>query len=237
MKIPSRRYNYHSTGPRFSMTERIGHIADAVRNSEMNIFAKQQPISNSPFKSAYQVPDVKSPAIYIQTDVRRTYDLLDYLDSTDNLPKEEIKAADLGIGLGAFALSFAAYSAQLKLRKFSITGYEISPLLLAGAGRIAEEQNVRKVRFIQKDFTELVREDFKKFNFIYIFCPFIEGFVDIMDNVYPRIDPGTLLLTRCCPDQSVLRSPLFRLVDNPLEEFYGDVYYLYRRTGKELLLH
>jgi hypothetical protein len=237
MKISSRSYHGFSGGPRFSMTERIGHIADAVRVSELNIFAKQPPISNSPFKSAYQVPDVKSPALYIPTDVRMTFDILDHLDLTENLPKEEIKAADLGSGLGAFVLSFAAYSANLKLRRFSITGYEISRSLLAGAQKIAEEQNIKKVRFIEKDFTQLVQDDFKKFNFIYIFCPFIKDFVDIMDNVYPRIAPETLLLTRYCPDQGVLRSGLFRLIDIPLEELYGDAYFLYRRTNEKLLIH
>jgi SAM-dependent methyltransferase len=237
MRISTGKNNFHPRKPSYSVKETIGHIADAVRVSEINIFGKQQPLSISKYKLAYQPLDVKSPALYIPADVRIIYDVLDYLDTKECLQKEEIKVVDLGCGCGGFLLPFAAYSRGLQLRRFSATGYDLSPSLLAGAQKIAEEQNINNARFIEKDFTQLLQDDFKKFNFIYIFCPFIKDLADIMDDVYPRIAPETLLLTRSCPDQGVLKSDMFKLVEVPLEGSYGDEFLLYRRTSEKLLIH
>jgi len=220
------------------MTNKINRIADAVKKTEMKILpAEAHPVFRSIDQFDLGISGDPRQVLYISTKVMGTIELLDDIYTSGHLPEEEIDAAVLGSGLGAFALPFAVFCEYLNLSRYFVTGFEISPILLANSQMIAQEQGINNVRFIKKDLTQLIREDFKQFNFIYIFKPFDVDLVDIMDNVYPRIEHGTLLLTRRCPREGVLRSGLFKYIDTPLEEYYGDEYHLYMRTGKEILLH
>jgi hypothetical protein len=238
MKISSRSFNYHFGEPRRIMTDKINHVADAVKIIERKILPADTFRSFwSAEKIKFNVKGVPRDGIYVPTNIRGTVEVLDNIYTSGHLPEEEIDAAVLGSGLGAFTMPFSIYCEYLNLSRYFVTGFEFNRHLADASRTIAKRLEIRNVGYINKDFTQLVREDFKQFNFIYIFKPFEIAFVDVMDDVYPRINPGTLLLTRHCPREGALRSGQFKLLYKPLEEFYGNEYHLYQRTNSEILLH
>ena len=238
MRISLRRFNSSFGSPRSNMTNKINRIADAVNIIERKIVpADSRQTLWSADKIRFDVKDVPRQGIYVPTNIRGTVELFDDIYTSGHLPEEEIDAAVLGSGLGAFTMPFSIYCEHLNLSRYFVTGFELNKHLADASSMIAKSLRISSIRHINMDFTELIREDFKHFNFIYIFKPFNRDFIDIMDNIYPRITPGSLLLTRHCPREGVLRSGLFKLIYKPLEEYYGSEYHLYQRTNAEIVLH
>lgn len=183
--------------------------------------------------SGFLVKDVQN-SVHVPTLPEETVEVLDDVRRMVKLP-EKVNAADLGSGLGSFACSLSIYLDFLQMENFHITGLEMSDILRPQAEKIAKKHGIRNVNFVKRDFTQMNREDFNAFNFIYAYKPFNLNFSMVMRDVLPRIAPGTLILTRLCSEVGILKvSSLFRPVFNPLFAKNQEEYSLFIRTDKEV---
>jgi SAM-dependent methyltransferase len=174
--------------------------------------------------------------IHAPTTTDETLKLLNDIAGKIKLPKEII-AADLGSGLGSFACSASIYFDQLiarnKISKFSVTGFDLSTELIEDAARIAQEQKIRNVSFLNRDFTKFSREDLKPYNLVYIYQNFKNPDLEqALENIFPLLAADAKLITRLCGNVKVLRSDLFWLAFHPLKDKYGYEYGLFIRTAK-----
>lgn len=179
-------------------------------------------------KAGFVVEDIPNNAIHIPTTTDETVELMDELRDSHMVPSE-IRALDLGCGLGSFVDSLSVYLDYIKIERFRITGVDLSPSVLADAQRIADGRHIRNVSFEQRDFTKMTREELGGFNFVYLYKPFNEGFFTSMEDLLPRLSPGTVLVTRLCKGVRSLSSDQFRLMLHPLYLKYNDEYTVHVR--------
>ena len=218
---------------------RMRNLSEAIRHAENS---QLDACSILPLDKKSKTPflvvgeGVPKDTIHLPTTTDETRELLDNIVGKIKLPKE-IHLADLGSGLGSFACSASIYCDQLVSRgiisKFSVTGFDISSELIEDAARIAKEQKIRNVSFLNRDFTKFSSEDLKPYNLVYIYQSFKNPDLEqALEKVFPLLAPNAKLITRLCGNVKVLRSDLFWLAPHPLQDKYSYEYGLFVRTEK-----
>ena len=163
---------------RISPLNQIQRIESAVKLAEKK-FTHQDRVRVLP--SGWRAFSTAAPrsAAYQATP---TFLLLSKLDAM-KLPRE-YHLADLGSGLG-----LACFTASLYFER--VTGFELDPALLRAAENVRAELGIKNVAFKNQDFLEA---DLSPFNALYIFQPFLDGFIQLFSQKLLELKPGTIVL-------------------------------------------
>jgi len=221
--------------PRRTMMRRIDSLRGAIQSAENKHvkFTGGLLPTKLADESLFMPKDAGREAVHVPTKPEITVALFDQIRQKMPLPKN-INLIDLGSGLGSFASSASIYLDHLRATRSHVTGVEISPSVFADSVRIAKEQGVSNISYVNGDFALYTKDDLRPYNMLYIYRPFNENFSDVMDEVFLRTAPGTILITRLCSVMGILRfDSLFKPVFSPFYENHGNEYIVYIRTNEE----
>jgi ubiquinone/menaquinone biosynthesis C-methylase UbiE len=141
-----------------------------------------------------------------------------------NIIPNKSSVLEIGCGNGEVAVSCAKRGANIK-------ALDISKNMIDNAKRLAKENNIENILFIQKDFQDFEIED--KFDFV-ILCYFLNVFPDekSIENVFEKIKGllkpnGHLLIADELQPQNFILSKLVNLLRYPV------FYYFQIKAGVE----
>jgi hypothetical protein len=151
--------------------------------------------------------------VYHGTEV---HEVLQLLDSVRKYLPRNLRALDMGMGLGGFCLPLALHAENSRrISSYEITGIDSDPDACALATEIAREfPEGAHIRYIQGDFTDK-ELDLTKYNLLYLYKPFIRGFNEIMNERLLQTATGTIVLTKLGLSLSSLYTGAFRTMFHP----------------------
>lgn len=167
---------------------KLQRVSARIMSMERQHMSAKDLIRNMEGKWATICPDSidKRISVYHSTPPDQLYEHLSGFTKATGIDISGMKAADLGSGL-------AASSVVLSYFCRSVTGFELFAPFIKDARAIAREFGYRNIRFRNKDFVEA---DLSKFNFWYVYWPFMMDFSETMVQKIAGANPETIIILR-----------------------------------------